>query len=797
VWTFRFQREAFATFKPLYKRHLMDRFLQDLNEVQYEAVCHMNGPSLVIAGAGSGKTRVLTYRVAYLLSQSVSPSSVLCLTFTNKAAGEMKERIGKLVGKELARYVWMGTFHSIFARILRCEAQATGYSANYTIYDTVDSKSLLKSILNELNLDDQVYKPGDVLGRISWAKNNFITPEAYKSNNQLLAFDNSIRRPQLADIYNIYCARCRNADAMDFDDLLLNTNILFRDFQDILAKYQQRFSYILVDEYQDTNYSQYLIVNKMAHLHHNVCVVGDDAQSIYSFRGAKIENILNFRNDYPESRLFKLEQNYRSTQTIVNAANSVIMKNHGQIRKTVWSANETGSKINITRVVTDIEEGYYVSGHILDTLLSEQQQYYDFAILYRTNAQSRIFEEALRRRNIPYKIYGGIGFYQRKEIKDVLAYLRLSVNHNDDEALKRIINYPARGIGEVTMEKLGNYAGKFGVSLGKAIEMLDPGIAEFNRATLTKLTSFWQMIKEFSSLTASLNAYEAAHTIAVKSGIMKDLYNGQTVEERSRYENLEELLNGIKEFTESALNENLPYGITDFLENVSLLTDQDNEKENDRNKVAIMTMHSAKGLEFNNVYIAGLEEDIFPSRMSLDSPQELEEERRLFYVALTRSKKRVVITYAQNRYRWGTLTFSSPSRFLRDIDPAFVDWPAEQKENGAMHKTDRNRSPLSGAGEKANRAAPMHLGKVLSSKSMATGISGKRPASRIVLTEDFMPDNPDLIEEGMHIEHRQFGPGQVIRVEGSSPNRKATVRFQQSGEEKQLLLKFAKLKIRK
>jgi ATP-dependent DNA helicase UvrD/PcrA len=775
----------------------MDRFLQDLNEVQYEAVCHTDGPSLVIAGAGSGKTRVLTYRVAYLLSQGVSPSSVLCLTFTNKAAGEMKERIGRLVGHELARYVWMGTFHSIFARILRSEAQATGYSANYTIYDTVDSKSLIKAILKELNLDDQLYKPGDVLGRISWAKNNLVTPAAYKGNTQLSAYDNSVRRPQLGNIYGIYCARCRNADAMDFDDLLFNTNILFRDFPDVLSKYQSRFSYILVDEYQDTNYSQYLIVNKLAQLHHNVCVVGDDAQSIYSFRGAKIENILNFKNDYPESKLFKLEQNYRSTQTIVNAANSVIAKNRGQIRKTVWSANETGNKIIIERVMTDIEEGYFVSNHILDTQLSEQQQYYDFAILYRTNAQSRIFEEALRRRNIPYKIYGGVGFYQRKEIKDMLAYLRLSVNHNDDEAFKRIINYPSRGIGDVTLEKLGNYAGNLGVSLGKAVELLNTGVSGLNRATVTKLADFWQMITGFSNLITSLNAYESTHAIAVKSGIMKDLYNGQTVEERSRYENLEELLNGIKEFTESAVNENRPAGITDFLENVSLLTDQDNEKENDRNKVAIMTMHSAKGLEFNNVYIAGAEEEIFPSRMSVDSPQELEEERRLFYVAITRSKKRIVITYAQNRYRWGNLTFSSPSRFLRDIDPAYVDWSVERKDREAIRKTDAKAFPIAGIMDGTGKPATKHVGNMSSARVAAAGILKQRPGSRSVSTEEFVPDDPDLIEAGMRVEHRQFGPGQVIRVEGSSPNRKATVRFYQPEEEKQLLLKFAKLKIMK
>jgi len=775
----------------------VDRFLKELNEVQYEAVRNTEGPSLVIAGAGSGKTRVLTYRVAYLLSKGVNPSVILCLTFTNKAAGEMKERIGKLVGHDLARYVWMGTFHSIFARILRSESHATGYSQQYTIYDTVDSKSLIKTILKEMNLDDQLYKPGDVLGRISWAKNNLISPAAYNSNSQLVAYDNSIRRPQLGSIYTTYCRRCRNADAMDFDDLLLNTNILFRDFPDVLEKYQKRFTYILVDEYQDTNYSQYLIVNKLAMLHRNVCVVGDDAQSIYSFRGAKIENILNFRNDYTDYKLYKLEQNYRSTQTIVNAANSVIAKNIGQIKKKVWSGNETGCKISIQRVLTDFEEGFFVSNSILDNILTEQQQYYDFAILYRTNAQSRIFEEALRKRNIPYKIYGGVGFYQRKEIKDMLAYLRLSVNHNDDEALKRIINYPARGIGDVTLEKLGDYAANHEVSLWKTIEILSPSTLEMNKGTLGKLFGFRQLMDEFSSVSASQNAYEAAHLIAVKSGIMKDLYNGNTVEERSRYENLEELINGIKEFTEAAINENRPYGITDFLENVSLLTDQDNEKENDRNKVALMTMHAAKGLEFNNVFIAGAEEEIFPSRMAVDSPQELEEERRLFYVALTRSKKKVVITYAQNRYRWGTLMFSHPSRFLRDIDTDFADWPARENGRDSQQTADTDSSFSSSSGNKVKKTSPVPHKTDSRGKPATTGIFQQKAVPRMVAAEDFIPDNPDIIEAGMRIEHRQFGAGEVLSVEGVSPNRKATVRFTGIGEEKQLLLKFAKLKIRK
>jgi DNA helicase-2/ATP-dependent DNA helicase PcrA len=771
----------------------VDRFLKELNEAQYQAVLNTDGPALVIAGAGAGKTRVLTYRVAYLLSQGVKPSEILCLTFTNKAAGEMKERIGRLVGHELARYVWMGTFHSIFARILRIEHQSTGYSPNFTIYDTVDSKSLIKSILKDLKLDEQLYKPGDVLGRISWAKNNLITPAAYKSNNELMAYDHSIRRPYLNSLYEIYCSRCKNADAMDFDDLLLNTNILFRDFPEILALYQQRFNYILVDEYQDTNYSQYLIVNKLASKHHNICVVGDDAQSIYSFRGAKIENILNFRQDYPDYKLFKLEQNYRSTQIIVNAANSVIAKNKDQIKKTVWSANEQGNKILIEQVLTDIEEGYFISNHILDTILTEHQQYSDFAILYRTNAQSRIFEEALRKRNIPYKIYGGIGFYQRKEIKDILAYLRLVVNHHDDEALKRVINYPARGIGDVTMQKLEQYAANNGISLWKTIGLLDSGIIDLNKGMSTKIKGFCQLITEFTGLLVTSNAYEVAHTIAFRSGIMKDLQNGDTIEERSRYENLEELINGIKEFTDNAINENRPAGITDFLENVSLLTDQDNEKEDDRNKVTIMTMHAAKGLEFNNVYIAGAEEEIFPSRLSVDSQHELEEERRLFYVAITRAKKRVVITYAQNRYRWGTLTFSKPSRFLYEIDPAFIYWPALLHDNYSsdnvkttplMHTNIGNTPILRANNHNAQPKRPMNA------TASYVNNNTRSPA-------DFIPDNPDKIEVGMQVEHWQFGMGEVISIEGLAPNRKATVRFYQLGEEKNLLLKFAKLKINK
>ncbi len=763
----------------------MEKFLQELNGAQYEAVVNTIGPSLIIAGAGSGKTRVLTYRVAYLLNQGVRPGEILCLTFTNKAAREMKERIAQLVGEELSRHVWMGTFHSIFARILRIESGLLGYPSSYTIYDTLDSKSLVKSIIHEAELDDQRYKPGEVLGRISWAKNNLITPQMYLSNAEITLRDNITRRPQLGEIYRTYFIRCKKSGAMDFDDLLLNTNILFRDFPEILARYQEKFRYVLVDEYQDTNYSQYLIINKLAARHHNVCVVGDDAQSIYSFRGARIENILNFQADYPNHRLFKLEQNYRSTRNIVDAANSLIAKNIGQIRKTVWSDKETGQKLKVISCLTDMEEGFFVSNSILDTSLSDQQQFSDFAILYRTNAQSRIFEEALRKRNIPYRVYGGVSFYQRKEIKDMLAYLRLSVNHSDDEALKRIINYPSRGIGEVTLEKLETYAAQKEISIMQAIGEAGSGDLDLNRGTLIKLQAFTGMIEGFTSKTAELDAFGAVAHISVASGIRKDLYNGNTPEERSRYENLEELLNGIKEFTESATNENRTATMVDYLENVSLLTDLDQDKSGDRNRVTIMTMHSAKGLEFNNVYIVGVEEELFPSRISLESPEEMEEERRLFYVAITRARKRIHISFAQNRYRWGTPSICQPSRFLQDIDQKYLELPGAVSSRQPVRSYDRDHD---WEYNYAARTTPVaaKTGPVVIKKQVIP----RKPEDG-----DFKYDNPDLVQSGMKVEHNLFGLGKILHIDGIAPNRKATVFFQEIGEEKQLLLKFAKLRI--
>lgn len=770
----------------------MEKFLKELNSAQYEAVVNYKGPSLIIAGAGSGKTRVLTYRVAYLISQGVHPGQIICLTFTNKAAREMKERIAQVVGEEQAKYLWMGTFHSIFARILRTESEWLGYPSTYTIYDTLDSKSLIKSIIKEMNLDDQRYKPGEVLGRISWAKNNLITPQAYKAHPEINSSDLITRRPHLAEIYQTYCIRCKKSGSMDFDDLLLNTNILFRDFPQVLAKYQERFKYMLVDEYQDTNHSQYLIVNKLALQHHNVCVVGDDAQSIYSFRGARIENILNFRKDYPDHQLFKLEQNYRSTRTIVDAANSLIDKNKGQIKKNVFSENEAGQKIKVMRCITDIEEGFFVSNSILDCSLSEQQMYSDFAILYRTNSQSRIFEEALRKRNIPYRVYGGLSFYQRKEIKDMLAYLRLSVNQKDDEAFKRIVNYPARGIGDVTLEKLEEYAARTEKSLFQSVVEATPEETGLNKGTLTKLRAFYDMIAGFTQKLDELNAFEAASHIAITSGIRRDLYNGNTPEEKSRYENLEELLNGIKDFTDTAMNNNEPAAMANYLENVSLITDLDNDKNDDRNKVTIMTMHAAKGLEFNNVYIVGVEEELFPSRMSFESPEEMEEERRLFYVAITRARKRVYITYAQNRFRWGTPTVCQPSRFLRDIDLKFLELPPEPssrkthydfENSGSSHEPSQKFNGYSNAA--GGSKTPVKSGMLIPKKNIAT-----RQADT-----NFKPDDPERIQGGMKVEHASFGIGKVIHIEGSSPNRKATVFFQDINEEKQLLLKFAKLRI--
>ena len=652
-------------------------YLENLNSAQKEAVIRTEGPSLIIAGAGSGKTRVLTYRIAHLLKQGVRPSAILALTFTNKAAREMKDRIAAVVGPSLSRHLWMGTFHSIFARILRYEHEAIGFPSDFTIYDATDSKSLIKTIIKDFQLDDKIYKPGVVSGRISMAKNNLITPQVYAETLEIKEFDRSIQMPRISEIYREYVKRCKLSNAMDFDDLLLKTNILFRENPEILARYQGKFDYVLVDEYQDTNYAQYLIIKRLAEAHNNICVVGDDAQSIYSFRGARIENIFNFQNDYPGYKVYKLEQNYRSTQNIVNAANSVIAHNQKQLRKTVFSEKETGTRLKLLEALTDNEEGYIVANMIAETQLRDHFQYVDYAILYRTNAQSRIFEEALRKRGIPYKIYGGLSFYQRKEIKDLLAYFRIIINPSDNEALKRVINYPARGIGQTTLAKLEKTALDTDTDIFKVITTLpNENPAKLNKGTIDKLKSFQTSINEFRKEMADMEAFELARKVAQQTGILKDLYNDKSPEGVSRYQNIEEMLNAIQEFTISAREEGRPGQLGDYMQDVALLTDQDNEKEEDRNKVTLMTVHSAKGLEFKNVFVVGLEENLFPSNQSggrFIPKDALEEERRLFYVAITRAEKQVYLSFAGQRYKWGKLEFCRPSSFIYEIDQTYIE----------------------------------------------------------------------------------------------------------------------------
>lgn len=752
-------------------------FINELNGSQQAAVLNTNGPSLVIAGAGSGKTRVLTYRIAQLLSQGVPAYKILALTFTNKAAREMQKRIAELVGSEIAANLWMGTFHSIFSKILRFEAEKLGYTSSYTIYDTQDSKNLIKAIVKDMKLDDKVYKPNVILGRISMAKNNLVVAQSYAQSSRILSEDTASKRPLTGDIYKQYQQRCKQSDTMDFDDLLLQTNILFRDHPDILEKYQQKFSYILVDEYQDTNYSQYLIVKKLSEVHRNICVVGDDAQSIYSFRGARIENILNFKNDYPDYKLYKLEQNYRSTTTIVDAANCVISKNKEQIPKRTFSENEEGEKIKVLRALSDKEEGFQVTNEIFRLANYEQQDYSDFAILYRTNAQSRILEEALRKRNIPYKIYGGQSFYQRKEIKDLLAYFRLTVNQNDEEALKRIINYPRRGIGDSTVDKLREIAGKYQVSISTVLCNLNKVADAFNAGTIAKLQKFGALIERFKEHIANENAYDAAVIIARSSGITEDLSTDETPEGISRKENIQELLNGIKDFTETAYKAGKDDKLGAFLEGVALLTDQDGEKEGDANKVTLMTIHASKGLEFANVFITGLEEELFPAQQSVTTPSALEEERRLFYVALTRAKRRIFISFATSRYKNGQIVSSRPSRFVAEIDQDFLEGFTPMREEPSGFKLKTSLPGGSGFKKPAitlKPSAPVDLPPIDRSK--------------------LQPIDSNQVVPGMVIYHPTFGAGKVINLEGLGVQKKAKVNFAEGGS-RTLLLKFAKLYI--
>ncbi len=768
------------------KSNSLEKILSQLNEAQQEAVINYKGPSLVIAGAGSGKTRVLTYRIAYMLEQGVNPAQVLALTFTNKAAKEMKERIAGLVGYDYSRRLWMGTFHSIFSKILRYEAKVLGYTSDYTIYDTVDSKNLVKTIIKELKLDEKVYKPGEVFGRISNAKNNLITPENYASNSSIQASDRASRRPQITDIFSRYSARCKKANAMDFDDLLLNTNILFRDHPEVLEKYMNAFRYVLVDEYQDTNYSQYLIIKKLSQEHHNICVVGDDAQSIYSFRGARIENILTFQKDYPDAKLYKLERNYRSTRSIVDAANSLIKKNQDQIRKNIYSESNEGEKIEVLNPRTDNDEGYLVANIIKDTAFREKVHYRDFAILYRTNAQSRIFEESMRKMNIPYRVYGGISFFQRKEIKDILAYFKVVVNPDDDESLKRIINYPLRGIGKTTMVKLEALAVHNDLSLW---EVLNSGPAlknHFNAGTLNKLTGFVHLIKDFREKTNEMEAFDIAYTIASQTGIMKELVADKSPEGISRYENLEELLNGIRDFTESNETEE-EVSLSSYLQTVSLYTDADTEDEKDKDHVTIMTVHSAKGLEFKYVFVVGLEEDLFPSHMASSTPRELEEERRLFYVAITRAEEKVYLSYAGSRYKWGLLSHCNPSKFITEIDEKFLQLPHNFGKTGIPDPLDIEKP--------TNKFNTIHR-KITEPE----GVSAEKGKKLIKIQHSDKQANTSetgsngKLKIGSRVEHPRFGKGRIDNIEGIPPNMKATVIFDNFGK-KQLLLKFAKLSI--
>ncbi len=763
----------------------MDKILEQLNKEQRLAVEAVDGPVMVIAGAGSGKTRVLTYRVAHLLNLGVDPFNVLALTFTNKAAREMKERIIKLVGNADARNVWMGTFHSIFARVLRSEAHKIGYPGNFTIYDTDDSKRLIKAIVKEQNLDDKVYTANYVLGRISSAKSSLITAEAYNANEEILLQDKMAAKPHLGELYKIYKNRCYRAAAMDFDDLLLNTYFLLKNFPDALIKYQRKFKFILVDEYQDTNHAQYMIIKQLAANDENICVVGDDAQSIYGFRGANIQNILNFKRDYPDAREFKLEQNYRSTKTIVKAANTIIVNNKDQIFKEIWTENEEGNLIQLVKTATDNEEGSMVANSIFETKMNKQLKHDAFAILYRTNAQSRSMEEALRRLNIPYRIYGGLSFYSRKEVKDLLAYYRLTINHKDEEALKRVINYPARGIGKTSMEKIIVVADQAKSSLWDVIENPAKFALGVNTGTQNKINSFVTMIKSFRAQLNTKNAFDLAKIIASSSTILKDLNDDKTPEGISRYENIEELLNAIKEFTEKEreflegeiVKADLPEFRTldEFMKDVALITDADIQDKNAMEKVSLMTIHAAKGLEFPYVFIVGMEENLFPSIQSLGSRSDLEEERRLFYVAITRAEKKVTISYAESRYRWGNLTICEPSRFIDEIDKQYLEFPRRtlvNKPSQVKTQPQKNILPPNKNLKKLNK-------------------------NQNVYGSEAIPFDESLIEKiipGIEVEHNRFGKGKVIGVEGEGASKKAAIFFKNIGQ-KQLLLKYAKLKI--
>ena len=761
----------------------MEDYLSQLNEAQQEPTTHVDGPLMVIAGAGSGKTRVLTYRIAYLMQQGIDAFSILALTFTNKAAREMKNRIAEIVGESESKNLWMGTFHSVFARILRAEADRLGYPSSFTIYDTQDSERLVKSIIKEMNLDTDIYKPKQIRNRISSFKNSLITVRAYHNNPELVEADREARRSAMGNIYKNYVERCFKAGAMDFDDLLLKTNELLNRFPDVLAKYQDRFRYILVDEYQDTNHSQYLIVKALADKFQNLCVVGDDAQSIYAFRGANIENILNFHKDYPDAKTYRLEQNYRSTEYIVEAANSVINHNQNKLDKNVWTANEKGKKIVIHRSPSDGDEGRYVAQSIFERAMSFQLPYTSFAILYRTNAQSRAMEDALRKRNIPYRVYGGLSFYQRKEIKDMLAYLRLIVNSKDEESLRRVINYPARGIGTTTINKLVVAAQEHNLSLFEVADQANHLPLQINAGTKTKLVNFATLIKSFQVANGNQDAFATADMVAKKTGLVQELKKEGTPEAVNRVENIEELLNGIRDFVEGQREiVDAKGSLVEFLEDVALATDFDNETA-DENSVSLMTVHLAKGLEFPHVFIVGMEDDLFPSAMNMNSRAELEEERRLFYVALTRAEKQATLTYTQYRYRWGKLNDAEPSRFLTEIDPSYVDNLVVESNYEFKPLVDPSifgdDQPKVRFKKPPIKSTPKRVPKNLKS------VSTSSQSSVVEL---------GVLEVGARVSHNRFGAGTIVSVEGNGGDAKALIDFDASGR-KNLLLRFAKLDI--
>ncbi len=772
----------------------MNTFLDDLNDAQKGPVLHKEGPLMVIAGAGSGKTRVLTFRIAHLMGQGVDPFNILALTFTNKAAREMKKRIASIVGGSEAKNLWMGTFHSIFARLLRFDGDKLGYPSNYTIYDTQDSQRLISSIIKEMGLDKDIYKYKQIQNRISSYKNSLITVKAYFQNPELMEADAMAKRPRLGDIYQNYVDRCFKAGAMDFDDLLLRTNELLSRFPEVLMKYQERFRYILVDEYQDTNHSQYLIVKALADRFQNICVVGDDAQSIYSFRGANITNILNFQRDYDDVAVYRLEQNYRSTKNIVNAANSIIANNKNQLKKVVWTANDEGTRIKLHRSTTDAEEGRYVAGSIFENRMQNQRANGDFAVLYRTNSQSRGIEDALRKRDIPYRIYGGLSFYQRKEIKDLLCYLRLVINPNDEEALKRVINFPTRGIGQTTVDRLTVAANHYSRSIFEVMENLDKIDLKINTGTKRKLEDFTNMIKSFQIMNENADAFTLAEHVAKKTGILLEFKKDGTPEGIGRMENIEELLNGIKDFVEGQKELADAKGdLTEFLEDVALATDLDKDTGDD-DRVALMTIHLAKGLEFPFVYIVGMEEDLFPSAMSMNTRSELEEERRLFYVALTRAEEQAYLTYTQNRYRWGKLIDAEPSRFIEEIEDKYIEnlTPVDTYRYKPLINTD-----IFGEVDKSR------LRQLKPENGIPPGV-GKPNENQLRKLRKLKPElskpigNTNTIDpnlsEGTLVNHTRFGRGKVLRIEGAGNDKKAEIQFVK-GDIKKLLLRFAKLEI--